>query len=215
MTFSLERFKRIPIIGILRGLPEDAFKPILATYLAAGFSTIEVTMNTNGAAQMISEAAEQYGDQLNIGAGTVRNMQELELALSSGAQFVVTPILNSEIIKTCVRLNIPIFPGAYTPTEIYRAWELGSTAVKVFPATIGGIQHIKAVKAPLEMIPLVPTGGVSLQNLPDYFDLGIFGVGMGGQLFPTSILQRKDWKALAIQLEQIKMAYDGWKEAKG
>ena len=213
MKFSTTIFEQIPIVGILRGFPAKVLPNIMDAYLEAGFKTIEITMNSEGAEEMIQFCAERYAEQLNIGAGTVRSVKELERALGAGASFIVTPIIDVEVIQECVNAKIPIFPGAYTPTEVYSAWKAGATAVKVFPAVTGGLTHIKAIKAPLEMIPIIPTGGVSADNLAQFFDLGIYGVGMGSQLFPKSVIQQEDWQGLTEQLQGVKQAYDNWKQA--
>ena len=212
MEFSENLFKQIPIVGILRGISKHLVMPVLSNYFEVGFTTIEITMNTEGATEMISSAVDLFGEQGNIGAGTVRDLRELELALEAGAQFIVTPILDKAVIEACAQRNVPIFPGAYTPTEVYTAWKLGATAVKVFPAATGGFSHIKAIKAPLEMIPIIPTGGVNTENLSQFFNLGIYGVGMGSQLFPSQLIAEQKWEALKEQLLRVKSAFDDWKE---
>jgi len=210
MAFSFERFHQIPIVGIIRGITLEKLGPILEHYQSSGFTTIEITMNTPNVADMIQTARKRAGDNLNIGAGTVRSMDELKQALDFGAEFIVTPILQPQVIKACVDKNIPIFPGCYTPTEVYQAWELGATAIKIFPAVTGGLTHIKAIKAPLEMIPLIPTGGVNPQNMAEFLDLGVYGLGMGSQLFPKKVIEQSDWTGLKQQLSTVRTAYQVW-----
>lgn len=186
----------MPIIGILRGYNPDETHGILGAYQAAGLSTIEITMNTTNALHLIKESEQIYGTNLNIGAGTVCSLSDLENAVAAGAQFVVTPILDLEIIKRCCDMGIPIFPGAYTPTEIYRAWDAGATMVKVFPAGQLGPEYIKQVKAPLDRLRLMPTGGVGLDNIQHYLNAGADGFGLGSSLFPDRFVKAKDWQAL-------------------
>jgi len=135
-------------------------------------------------------------------------MPDLEAALAAGAQFIVTPILDEQIVQHCVQKNIPVFPGAYTPTEIYRAWSAGASAVKVFPAAQLGAKYIKDVLAPLNEIRLLPTGGVSLENIGDYFEAGAAGVGMGSSLLDKKLIEREDYDGLKDHFlklaEQIK-----------
>src|SRR5690606_17965044 len=131
-------------VGILRGISMETARELARAYVSAGLYTLEVTMNTKDAADIISILGKEFPD-LNVGAGTVCNMKDLENALSAGAQFIVTPIMDEEVIRTTVAHNITIFPGAYTPTEIYRAWSLGASAVKIFPATQLGPRFIKDV----------------------------------------------------------------------
>ena len=140
-SFSWELYKRAPIVGIVRGLSMGVMPDIAKAYVGAGLHTIEITMNTPGAAEMISVLRTNF-HQLNVGAGTVCNMEDYEKAVAAGAQFIVTPIIDKAVIKTAVAQGIPIFPGAYTPTEIYRAWQLGASAVKIFPASQVGGQFI-------------------------------------------------------------------------
>ncbi len=211
--YSKDLFHRVPIVGILRHVDSDHFSQILAIYQEVGLTTIEITMNTEGSVEMIKKAMASYSGKLNVGAGTVRTEQGLERALKAGAQFIVTPILNAEVIRACVRRNIPVFPGAFTPTEVFTAWELGATAVKIFPAETGGLRHIKALRGPLEQIPLLPTGGVNLDNLTDFFNLGIFGVGMGSQLFPKDILANEQWESLRQHLSNVKNTYEKWRSS--
>ena len=202
--FSNTLFKTTPIIGILRNITPHHIAQILPRFIHEGFTTLEITMNTPQATSIISEAIQRYGNQLNIGAGTVLTKEHLQHAVEAGAQFIVTPIVEASVITTCVARQIPIFAGAYTPTEIYTAWTLGATAVKIFPAEIGGLAYIKALKAPFNDIPLLPTGGVDAENLSDFFKLGIFGVGMGSSLFPKNLIEQEDWAGLSKHLKYIK-----------
>ncbi|WP_299602855.1 bifunctional 4-hydroxy-2-oxoglutarate aldolase/2-dehydro-3-deoxy-phosphogluconate aldolase [uncultured Aquimarina sp.] len=201
--FSWERFESTPIVGILRGYSLDTVMNIMPVYKESGFSTVEITMNSPSAANIIKELVSSF-PELNIGAGTVCTMKELEEALQVGAQFIVTPITNEEVITTCVAKKTPVFPGAFTPTEIYKAWDLGADMVKIFPATQLGIQFIKDVKGPLNEIKLLPTGGVSKNNIADFFVVGCQGVGMGSSLFDKKAIAHNDLKFLARHFKEIK-----------
>ncbi|MBD0402313.1 bifunctional 4-hydroxy-2-oxoglutarate aldolase/2-dehydro-3-deoxy-phosphogluconate aldolase [Flammeovirga sp. EKP202] len=205
--FSQERFQQAPVVGILRGVDHETLDRIIPIYINAGFSTIEITMNTEGATEMIQKLSAEY-PQLNVGAGTVCDMEGLNKALESGAQFIVTPVTNEEVIKKCKSLDIPVFPGALTPTEIHKAWTAGATAVKVFPSSQFGIGYIKDVMAPLNTIPLLPTGGVDLNNITDFFQLGVVGVGMGSSLFPKQFMAKGYEQQLYDHLKAVKSAYE-------
>lgn len=202
-AFSWERFYKIPVVGILRNVSFEELKQILALYEEAGLSTIEITFNTPGAEELLHYAAAHYGDRLNIGAGTVCRMDELDAALGAGARFIVTPVLTEPVIEACVEQKIPVFPGAYTPTEIYRAWSLGASMVKVFPATSLGPGYIKEVLAPLNGIRLMPTGGVSTGNFREFLRAGAAGLGMGSQLFPKAYIREKNWEALKQHFDEF------------
>ncbi|MEQ9581721.1 MAG: bifunctional 4-hydroxy-2-oxoglutarate aldolase/2-dehydro-3-deoxy-phosphogluconate aldolase [Arenibacter sp.] len=206
-SFSWELYKRAPIVGIVRGVSIDVMRDIAKAYLLAGLHTIEITMNTPGAAHMISMLRNEF-QQLNVGAGTVCNMQDYKKAVAAGAQFIVTPIIDEGVIKTAVAQEIPIFPGAYSPTEIYRAWSLGASAVKIFPASQLGVQFIRDIAAPLNNIKLLPTGGVSIDNIKSFFEAGVVGVGMGSSLFNKKLIQEMDIEGLAEHFAKIKVEID-------
>ncbi len=207
MAFSWELYQSIPIIGILRGISEKLVDKIIPMYQEAGFTNIEITMNTPGAAHMIQKVAAAYGGRLNVGAGTVCTEKDLDIALGAGASYIVTPIINEAVIQRCVQQQIPVFPGAYTPTEIYKAWSLGADMVKVFPANRLGPEYIKEVKSPLNEIKLVPTGGVSMDNFIDFFKAGADGVGMGGQLFSKPLIEDESWDDLFTHFTTIRDIY--------
>jgi 2-dehydro-3-deoxyphosphogluconate aldolase/(4S)-4-hydroxy-2-oxoglutarate aldolase len=210
--FSWERFHQMPLIGIMRNIPPLSTEKVISLYAEAGLTTLEITMNSADATETISRAVEKYSTSLNIGAGTVCTPLDLERAITAGAQFVVTPILNEEVIKACVAANIPIFPGAFTPTEIYQAWELGASMVKVFPATKLGPEFIKDVLAPLNQIKLVPTGGISLDNFIAYFRAGAQGVGIGSTIFPPAFIQNEQWPELSQVFREFVKKYTQFKE---
>lgn len=200
--FSWNGFSKVPIVGIIRNLSFDTIEKILPIYLSAGLTTIEITMNTQAAEEIIRFAADKYKGQLNVGAGTVCNTDELDLAIRAGSQFIVTPILDPDVVRACVSKNIPVFPGAYTPTEIYQAWKLGASMVKVYPATSLGPEYIKDVKAPLNKIKLMPTGGISLGNIEAFMKAGADGLGIGGQLFDKQLIKNQDWDGLLEHFKQ-------------
>lgn len=201
--FSRELFKKAPIVGIIRNVSLEDVKQILPVYRAAGLTTIEITMNTPGAQEIIRYAIEQESEGLNIGAGTVCTKEDLENALEAGAQFIVTPVINKKIIKSCVKKGVPIFPGGYTPTELYNAWTWGATMVKIYPATSLGPEYIKDLKAPLNHLKVLPTGGVSLENMDQFLKAGADGLGIGSQLFDKKMIQNKDWTGLKAYFEKF------------
>jgi 2-dehydro-3-deoxyphosphogluconate aldolase / (4S)-4-hydroxy-2-oxoglutarate aldolase len=194
--FSWVLFEKAPIVGIIRNISLEDVIQILPMYRAAGLTTIEITMNTPNAENIIKYAIENEQRDLNIGAGTVCDEKDLKRALRAGAQFIVTPITDKKVIRKCVKKEIPIFSGAFTPTEIYKAWTYGASMVKIFPATKLGAEYIKEVKAPLNQLKLLPTGGVGLENMLEFLKAGADGFGMGGQLFDKKLIQTQDWQGL-------------------
>jgi 2-dehydro-3-deoxyphosphogluconate aldolase/(4S)-4-hydroxy-2-oxoglutarate aldolase len=208
-SFSWEAFNATPVVAILRGQPLGTCIKIAEALLATGFNTMEVTMNTPDVAEIISKLHKLF-PSLNVGAGTVCTLKELEVALSAGASFIVTPIIDKEVISTCVDKGIPIFPGGYTPTEIYQAWRLGASAVKVFPASQLGVRYIKDLGGPLPQIKLVPTGGVGLENIASFFAAGVSGVGMGSSLLDKKLIAAEDYDGLRSHFLAIRQQIEDY-----
>lgn len=207
MSAMMENFehglKKAPVIGILRGFePETTLKIAEASH-RGGLRLLEVTMNTDGAAAQIAMLREKIGDKLVIGAGTVCSMEDLETALGAEAQFIVTPITVPEVIKTCRERGVPVVAGALTPTEVWTAWEVGATLVKIFPAGLGGPDYIRDLRGPLNKIRLAPTGGVRLDNIGAYLDAGAEGFGLGSPLFPGECVKTGDWGGIAQHTSSI------------
>lgn len=201
--FSWDRFHTMPVVGIIRHVAPEAMEQLLPRFLAAGLRTLEITLNTAGAASMIAEAQRRYGDALNIGAGTVCSLEELDRALDAGAAFIVSPITDEPLIRACQERQVPVFPGAFTPTEIYRAWTLGADLVKVFPATRLGPEYIRELKAPLPDIKLLPTGGVDRDNGAAYLQAGAEGLAMGSQLFDKRLIREGRWDELEQHFREM------------
>lgn len=183
-------FKKKPILGILRGATFDLIEPLVETVIEAGLETLEITMNTAGAAELIRKTKQVAAGRLTLGAGTVLSISDLKLALKNGATFIVTPVLIKEVVEFCVKRKIPIFPGALTPEEIYQAWNAGATMVKVFPAKFFGPEYFREIKGPFNNIQLLACSGVTAENMQDYFVAGASAVSFGESVF------RKDWLAV-------------------
>jgi 2-dehydro-3-deoxyphosphogluconate aldolase/(4S)-4-hydroxy-2-oxoglutarate aldolase len=198
----------VPIVGILRGFSTRQVVEIAGAAVRGGLRNLEITMGVAQTPEQIREARAIAGDRMQIGAGTVLNCELLEKALEAGATFVVTPVVNVDVIERCVAQNIPVFPGAYSPTEILRAWELGATMVKVFPAETLGAAHIKAIKAPLPNVKLMPTGGVDLKTISAYKKAGADGFGIGGPLFDRARVEAGEWGWIEAQCRAFISALD-------
>ena len=186
-AFNVSLFDSRPAIAIIRHLKLSQVKVFMPHFIATGFTTIEVTMNTNEKAEIIAFLLESY-PELNIGAGSVCSVDDAQWAIEPRLSFLVTPIMIPEVITFAKSKNTVIFPGAFTPTEIFTAQELGAFAVKVFPAKTLGPDYIKQIKAPLNHLRLVPTGGVDASNIKLFFDAGAYGVGIGSALLNSSLL---------------------------
>lgn len=170
------------VIAIARGTPREAAVPLAQALCAGGVGLMEVTMNTEGVGEIISMLKERFAGKLRIGAGTVTDQARLKKALSAGAEFVVTPNLNEDVVWECLDKGIPIFPGVLTPTEICRAMVLGCEYVKLFP--VGGMpeNYLKDVLSALSDAKILAVGGVSSGNFADYLRRGAVGAGVGGNL---------------------------------
>jgi len=198
-------FDDIPIVGILRGFSIQQAVNCLTAVERGGLKNVEITMNSPSAAEQIRAASQRGG--LCVGAGTVLDLKGLDSALAAGASFIVTPAINREVIAECVRQKVPIFPGAMTPTEIVAAWELGAIMVKVFPAETLRPKYIRAVKAPLPQIKLMPTGGVDLKTLAEFKKAGADGFGVGSPLFDRGRIEAGDWTWLEAQARAFVTAF--------
>lgn len=208
-TFSDALFRKLPVVGILRFFKRAEVEKLVPASLAGGLSNIEVTMNTAGAEDLIRLTSDLVGGKGNVGAGTVTTVETLEKALAAGATFIVTPAVVPDVIRACVERKIPVMPGAMTPTEILTAWRLGATMVKVFPADQLGPGHLKAVKAPFPEIPLMPTGGVTVETLPAFKKAGADAFGVGGPLFDPKQVAAANWDWFREQAARFAQAYLG------
>lgn len=205
--FDDDRFRELPVVGILRFFPLAQVRHLVPAVLAGGIRNLEVTMNSAGAEDLIRCASDLVGGQGNVGAGTVLDVAQLDRALAAGASFIVTPAVVPEVIRACVERGVPVMPGALTPTEIFTAWRLGARLVKVFPADTLGPAHIKAVKAPFPEIPLMPTGGVTPETLPAFRKAGADAFGVGGPLFDAARAAAQDWDWFRDRARRFAEAY--------
>ncbi|MGH7753735.1 MAG: bifunctional 4-hydroxy-2-oxoglutarate aldolase/2-dehydro-3-deoxy-phosphogluconate aldolase [Gemmatimonadales bacterium] len=205
--YDAEAFRKLPVVGILRGFAAAEAERLVKASVEGGLRNIEVTMNSPGAADQIRRVREVAGPGVNVGAGTVVTLASLEEALRAGAGFIVTPALLPDVVRACVERKIPVFPGAMTPTEILQAWQLGATMVKVFPADRLGPEFIKAVKAPFPEIPLMPTGGVTVETLGAFKKAGAGAFGVGTPLFDKKQASAENWGWFRQQAARFVEAY--------
>ena len=162
-----------------------------------GVTSIEITMSVQGAIDVIKDLAKKYKDEIIMGAGTVLDPETGRAALLAGAQFIVSPTLNLDLIQLAHRYSTVVIPGAMTPTEILTAWNAGADMVKVFPAAqLGGPEYIKALRGPLPQILLVPTGGVNLLNAGAFIKAGCVALGAGGELVDKKALKEKKFNII-------------------
>ncbi len=173
-------YRKIPIIGIIRGANLDNIEKIVEAGFAGGISKIEITLNSEKALEQIKLVSKKY----EVGAGTVLTLDECKAAIGAGAKFIVSPITNPEMIKYCKEKKVPIYPCGVTPNEVYQASKLGATMVKIFPVkSFGGPNYIKELKDPFDKIKLLACGGVRPDNIKEYFAAGASAVAIGGSIF--------------------------------
>lgn len=185
------------IVAIIRADSGQDLIDIVKAVAAGGVHCIEMTMTTPGALQALELASKEFaGEDVLLGVGSVLDEETCRLAILAGAQYVVSPVVSLPVIRMANRYGRPVLPGAYTPTEIFTAWENGADLVKVFPSDIGGAAYIKAIKGPLPQIPLVATGGVSAENLKDFVAAGASGVGVGGNLVSKKLVAARDFAGI-------------------
>ncbi|MBE9225795.1 bifunctional 4-hydroxy-2-oxoglutarate aldolase/2-dehydro-3-deoxy-phosphogluconate aldolase [Phormidium sp. LEGE 05292] len=170
---------------------------------AGGMKLIEITWNSDRPEKTISYLRQELPD-CQIGSGTLLNLEQLEMAIASGAEFLFTPHVDLTLIKTAIKANIPIIPGALSPTEIVTAWQAGASCVKVFPIqAVGGASYIRSLQGPLGNIPLIPTGGVTLNNAKEFLQAGAIAVGLAGDLFPQDLINKANWQAISINAKNL------------
>lgn len=189
----LKRIEEIGVIPVVRASSAEEAAAVAEAIGEGGISVLEITMTVPGAVAVIALLSKRFGDQVLVGAGTVLDPETADKCIEAGAQFVVSPALNLRTIELCKRKGIVIFPGSLTPTEVVTAWEAGADAVKVFPCSaVGGPKYLRALKAPLPQIRLVPTGGVSLITAKDFIAAGAWALGVGADLVNTEAIKSGD-----------------------
>ncbi|MCK5305726.1 MAG: bifunctional 4-hydroxy-2-oxoglutarate aldolase/2-dehydro-3-deoxy-phosphogluconate aldolase [Candidatus Omnitrophica bacterium] len=204
---DINQFKQLPIMGILRGIDEKAIEPLTESIIASGLKTVEITMNTNGAAGLIRKMAEVSKGRLTIGAGTVLTPDVLKEAIDAGATFIVSPTLIKDVVEYCAKNSIPVFPGALTPQEIYNAWNMGAAMVKVFPAKFFGPAYFKEVKAPFNNIELLACGGVNKDNIKEFFNNKASAVAFGASIFKQDLIKEGRFEEIAEAITALIKAY--------
>jgi len=200
-TEILDKIFTHKLMAILRISESHKVQAAAKAIMEAGIEVLEITLNSADALKHIEHLRKNSPSSTLIGAGTVISSKDTANAAESGAQFIVTPAFKEEIIETAHSYGIPVFMGAMTPTEILTAWEAGADVIKVFPASAMGIRYFKAVKGPLNQIPLMPTGGVNVENAKDWLALGAVALGLGGSLVNQEDLDREAYDVIKSKAE--------------
>lgn len=193
----LDRVLTRRVVAILRTPTSEPLLRAMEAIVAGGIDLIEITMTVPGALKAMERARSHFGDSITLGAGSVLDAETARACLSAGAEFIVSPVFRTDLVRLCKRYGAVVMPGAMTPTEALAAWEAGADIVKIFPANIvGGPACLKALRAPLPQIRLMPTGGVNQDTINDFFEAGACAVGLGSCLASNAVIAGEDWDEL-------------------
>ncbi|ANN15590.1 2-dehydro-3-deoxyphosphogluconate aldolase [Amycolatopsis orientalis] len=192
------------LVAILRAADASRFADAAIVLQAAGVRVLEAALTTPGAPEAIATIREKLGDDVHIGAGSVREVSDVDTAADAGATFLVTPTVNPLVLERSHERGLPVICGALTPTEIDQAWRLGAAAVKVFPvAAVGGVAYLRAIRAPMPDIPLVPTGGVHLADVAKYLESGSIAVAAATPLLGDALTSAGSLTDLATRASEF------------
>jgi 2-dehydro-3-deoxyphosphogluconate aldolase / (4S)-4-hydroxy-2-oxoglutarate aldolase len=189
----LQKLVESGVIAVIRRVPAEKVDQVAEALVEGGVTALEVTVDSQGSFEAISRLSKKLKDRAIVGAGTVIDSESARLAIYHGADFVFCPSLHEDVIRTALRYGKIAVPGVATPTEMITAIEWGADLVKIFPATTLGVKFIKDVKGPFPHIPVIPTGGVDLQNVSDFVRAGVAAVGIGGNLVDRKAIEADDF----------------------
>ncbi|MCI0464050.1 MAG: bifunctional 4-hydroxy-2-oxoglutarate aldolase/2-dehydro-3-deoxy-phosphogluconate aldolase [Gemmataceae bacterium] len=188
---QLRRVLECGIVAVVRSPDSQQLVEVARALADGGVTVVEITMTVPGALDVVRRVREALGERILLGAGTILDPETARAALLAGAEYVVAPTINLDVIRLCQRYDKLVMPGAFTPTEILTAWEAGADIVKVFPADVGGPAFFKALRGPLPQVRLMPTGGVDLTTAAAFLQAGACCLGVGGQLVePRAVAER-------------------------
>lgn len=192
----VERIKELGAVAILRTPTAEQAIGAANAAIAGGFRIVEITYGVPNTCEVIAQLVRQHPDDLLVGAGTVLTAEEANAAIDAGAQFLVSPCTLPEMIAIGVEREIATIPGAFTPTEIYTAYSLGADIVKIFPAVANGPEYLRSIRGPLPHIPIMPTSGVNIENVAEWFRVGAVAVGAVSSVLDPTLIRNGDWDAL-------------------
>lgn len=176
-----------PALAIVRAQSTQYLDAVVDVLVLSGLRSLELTLTTPGALNALSVLRNRLPAEVSIGMGSVLSVEDARASLDAGAAYIVTPNGGPEVIDFCLAARVPVMPGAFTATEIVTAWTLGASAVKLFPASLGGPNYLRNLRGPLPHIPIIPTGGVTVENAAVWLEVGAIAVGLGGPLLGDSL----------------------------
>ena len=193
---TLQQIRELGLLAVLRGPTPDLTLKMVGALVEGGVTGIEITFTTPDALGVVKALDEEFGSQITLGMGTLTKPEQAGDAQAAGAKFLVSPHTEDRLAEAMTATGLPVMMGAFTPSEVMRAWSLKSDVIKIFPGSLGGPAHLKALKGPFPDIPMMPTGGVSDTNLRDWFRAGAFAVGAGSNLCPKELALAGDFKKI-------------------
>lgn len=212
----IQRIKELGIVPIIRTSDAETALRAVEAVCEGGIPCVEITMTVDRAIFALEKVALKHGDNVLLGAGTVLDPETARSCMLAGAEFFVTPSLNLRTIEMAKRYSKVIIPGALTPSEVVAAWEAGADAIKIFPCSaVGGAKYIKALRGPFPQIDFVPTGGVSLDNIPEFFKAGACAVGVGTELVDPKSIAANDYAIFTARARQFRKVVDNARAAAG
>jgi 2-dehydro-3-deoxyphosphogluconate aldolase / (4S)-4-hydroxy-2-oxoglutarate aldolase len=203
---TLRRISDLGLIAVIRGPSPDLTVHMVEALVAGGVAGIEITYTTPNAEEVVRKLDQRFGNEIVLGMGTLTLPSQAETAKAAGARFLVSPICDPELAQAMVATGLVVMVGALTPTEVERAYRLGSDIVKVFPGSLVGPSYIKALKGPFPNIPLMPTGGVSIENVAEWFAAGVAAVGAGSELCPPQFAKEGRFEEITQRAREFNAA---------
>jgi 2-dehydro-3-deoxyphosphogluconate aldolase/(4S)-4-hydroxy-2-oxoglutarate aldolase len=205
----IPRIRQSPIIAVIRTSRSAWGLEMATAAVAGGIDLVEITWNSDRPTELVAQLRSKLPNCL-VGAGTLLTMAQVREAIAAGAQFLFSPHVDSDLIQMAVEQDVPIVPGALSPSEIVHAWRAGATCVKVFPIqAVGGASYIESLQGPLGHIPLIPTGGVTLDNARDFLRAGAIAVGLSGDLFPQWAIAQGNWDEIRYRAQKLRQGARG------
>lgn len=204
----LDQLHTLGVIAVIRGPTPDLTLKMVEALVAGGVKGIEITYSTPNAAEVVRNLSQAFGQGIVLGMGTLTEPAQVDDALNAGACFLVSPICEPLLGKSMVASGAPVMIGALTPTEVYQAYKMGSDIVKIFPGSLAGPSYMKALKGPLPHIPMMPTGGVSIANIGEWFAAGAFAVGAGSEMCPPKLAKEGRFDEITARAREFIQAFE-------
>ena len=191
------------VIAVIRSNSKDNLMPFIDLIIKSGINSIEITLTTPNALSVIKQLKSNYKGSILIGAGTVTDLDSAKKSIDAGAEYIVTPVLNMEVIDYVKKSRFPVISGAFSPTEIYNSFHAGSDMIKIFPANLLGIENFKSIQVIMPKLTLMPTGGISSENAREWLNAGADVLGIGSSLINDQIISNKDYDKLKLNSQKI------------